>query len=78
MACPHRTLVTRLLKGLTQIVSISVVQWHMDDGGWRFINKEEASKRLSQSDILNGTEDYLYGFERLKQLYFKADPQYSG
>ncbi|CUM52545.1 unnamed protein product [Debaryomyces tyrocola] len=80
MACPwaHRTLVTRVLKGLTQIISVSVVHWHMDDGGWRFINKEEASKRSSQGDILNGTEDHLYRFERLKQLYFKADPQYSG
>ena len=80
MACPwaHRTLITRVLKGLTQIISVSVVHWHMDNNGWRFINKEEASKRTSNSDILNGTEDHLYGFDRIKQLYFKADPEYSG
>ena len=42
------------------------------------MNKEEASKRSSKSDILNGTEDHLYGFDRFKQLYFKADPEYAG
>ena len=80
MACPwaHRTLATRVLKGLTQIISVSVVHWHMDNNGWRFMNKEEASKRSSKSDILNGTEDHLYGFDRFKQLYFKADPEYAG
>jgi putative glutathione S-transferase len=80
MACPwaHRTLITRVLKGLTQIISVSVVHWHMDNNGWRFMNKEEASKRSSNSDILNGTEDHLHGFDRIKQLYFKADPEYSG
>lgn len=80
MACPwaHRTLVARVLKGLTQIISASVVHWHMDENGWRFIDNEENNRRSSQADILNGTEDHLYGFERLKQVYLKADPEYSG
>lgn len=80
LACPwaHRTLITRVLKGLTLIISVSIVHWHMDNNGWRFINKEEIDQRKSHSDTLNGTEDHLYGFERIKQLYFKADPNYAG
>ena len=37
----HRTLITRRLKGLTSIIGLSVVHWHMDDKGWRFPTKEE-------------------------------------
>lgn len=39
LACPwaHRTLITRALKGLTSVIGISVVHWHLDEKGWRFI-----------------------------------------
>lgn len=79
-ACPwaHRALITRKLKGLTNIIGLSVVHWHMDENGWRFINEEEKSTRTKASDHSNGTEDHLYGFDRIKQLYFKADPDYEG
>ena len=37
-ACPwaHRTLILRELKGLTESVSVSVVNWRLGGGGWSF------------------------------------------
>lgn len=71
-ACPwaHRTLLTRALKGLTLIIGLTVVHWHMDDKGWRFATPE---------DKVPGTlAEPFYGFDRLRQLYFKANPEYAG
>lgn len=78
-ACPwaHRVLITRVLKGLTSILGLSIVHWHMDDKGWRFINKEELNSRVKATDVSNGTEDHLYNLERIRDLYFKADPNYN-
>ena len=73
-ACPwaNRALITRYLKGLTAIITVSVVHWHMDDKGWRF-NDDKSAKTDE-----NGTVDDLYDFSRLSQLYYKANPDYSG
>ncbi|EER36156.1 extracellular matrix protein 4 [Candida tropicalis MYA-3404] len=78
-ACPwaHRTLITRRLKGLTSIIGLSIVHWHMDDKGWRFPTKEELGS-LKTDDLSLGTPDHLYDFSRLRELYFKADPNYVG
>ncbi|RCK62480.1 Glutathione S-transferase omega-like 2 [Candida viswanathii] len=78
-ACPwaHRTLITRRLKGLTSIIGLSIVHWHMDDKGWRFPTKEEL-KALPADDLSLGTPDHVYDFARLRELYFKADPNYVG
>ncbi|KAK6460582.1 glutathione S-transferase [Scheffersomyces coipomensis] len=78
--CPwaHRTLITRALKGLTGVISVSIVHWLLDDKGWKFTNSEESvSFALKNKDSL-GTEDHLYGYDRLRQLYFKAEPEYAG
>lgn len=71
-ACPwaSRTLIVRVLKGLTGIIGLSVVHWHMDDKGWRFATAEDACD--------GATADNLYGFKRLSELYFKANPTYDG
>ncbi|EGW34419.1 extra cellular matrix protein [Spathaspora passalidarum NRRL Y-27907] len=80
LACPwaHRTLITRYLKGLTSIIGLSIVHWHMDSQGWRFINKEELASLKQKDDVSLGTVDHLYNFERIRQLYFKAEPDYNG
>lgn len=80
LACPwaHRTLIARFLKGLTQIIGVSVVHWHLDSNGWRFINDEEEKQRKGSSDVSFGTREPFYGFDRLRQLYFKANPNYTG
>lgn len=71
-ACPwaHRTLITRVLKGLTGIIGVTVVHWHMDNNGWRFATPEEK--------VPDATAEPFYGFQRVKELYFKANPNYEG
>jgi putative glutathione S-transferase len=63
-ACPwaHRTLIGRELKGLQDVISVSVVEPVMTQG-WHF------------SDAL---PDHLFGFQYLHQLYTAADPGYTG
>lgn len=46
----------------------------MDDKGWRFNTPEE----VSDKSTVTGTGDKLYGFLRLRELYFKAQPDYEG
>ena len=74
-ACPwaHRTLITRILKGLTNIIGVTVVHWHMDNNGWRFATKEEGL-----TEAIDSTPDPLYNFKRIKELYFKANSNYQG
>ena len=38
LACPwaHRTLIFRTLKGLEEMISLSVVHWYMAENGWTF------------------------------------------
>ena len=64
LACPWacRTLIARTLKGLQDVISVSVVEPVMTQG-WCF------------SDAL---PDHLYGFQYLHQLYSAADPKYTG
>ena len=68
LACPwaHRTIIFRQLKGLENVISMSVTSWHMGENGWTF-DKEEGSS----GDALNGTQ-------RLSEIYLLADPQYTG
>lgn len=68
LACPwaHRTLIMRALKGLTEVVSVSVVNWLMLDRGWTF-------------DPGSGVvADPVMGAEALYELYVAADPTYTG
>ena len=64
LACPwaHRTLIARVLKGLQDVISVSVVEPVMTQG-WSF------------SEAL---PDHLHGFQWLHQAYTAADPQYTG
>ncbi|WP_170550868.1 glutathione S-transferase family protein [Ruegeria atlantica] len=68
-ACPwaHRTLIFRELKGLSDLISVSVVHPDMLDKGWTF-----------ETDDHGATGDTLYGFDYAHQIYTKADPVYSG
>ena len=68
LACPwaHRTLIFRALKGLEDMISISVVHWYMADNGWTFQPGDGTTP-----DTVNGAE-YLY------QVYTAAKPDYSG
>ncbi len=68
LACPwaHRTLIFRQLKGLQNIIGVTVVDPHMLENGW-----ELNGERGSDQDEINA-HDYLY------QLYLQAQPDYQG
>ncbi|ODV92842.1 hypothetical protein CANCADRAFT_147691 [Tortispora caseinolytica NRRL Y-17796] len=70
-ACPWatRALITRQLKGLTDVISLSVVHWHMDENGWRFAEPDEDPDCIP---------DTVNGFKRLRELYLQQNPDYSG
>lgn len=68
-ACPwaHRTLIFRKLKKLEDIINVSVVHPYMDNHGWDF-----------KDSFDDATGDTLYGFERMHEIYTKAQSDYSG
>lgn len=68
-ACPwaHRALIMRRLKGLQDIISVSVVHPHMRDKGWTF-----------KKDFDGATGDDLYESDFLHQIYTRAKPRYTG
>ncbi len=67
-ACPwaHRTMIFRAIKGLTDLIDVSVVHPDMLDDGWTFTADEHG-----------GTGDTLYGLRFARELYQRADPQVS-
>ncbi|KAK1999090.1 glutathione S-transferase [Colletotrichum falcatum] len=75
-ACPwaHRTLIVHKLKGLEEVISFSVVHWHLDiETGWRFPTSSEA-----EVDGENVVPDPLHDdFTLLRQIYLETDPNYS-
>jgi putative glutathione S-transferase len=68
LACPwaHRTLIFRSLKGLADMIDVSVVNPIMKEHGWTFQPGYQCSA------------EPLYGFEFMHQLYTKAMPDYTG
>lgn len=67
-ACPwaHRTLIFRALKGLEEIISVSVVHPLMPEESWVF------------GDYPGATEDHINQAEYLHENYLKADPDFKG
>jgi glutathionyl-hydroquinone reductase len=67
-ACPwaHRTLIMRQLKGLTDVISISVVQPLMAENGWEF------------SDFPGTIADTVNHTQYLRDIYVFADANYTG
>ena len=68
LACPwaNRTLIFRHLKGLEEMIGLSVVHWRMAEHGWTFAEDDGVIP-----DPFNDA-DYLY------QVYLAANPEYSG
>jgi len=68
-ACPwaHRTLIMRRLKGLEQMIDVSVVHPLMLNHGWTFA-----------TDFDGATGDQLFDYEYYYQIYTRADANYSG
>ncbi len=74
LACPwaHRTLIFRQLKGLEDLITVSVVHPDMHDKGWSFNHNEESAK------LYGTTGDNLYGDSFIAEKYLAQDPSYSG
>ncbi|PCH35131.1 hypothetical protein WOLCODRAFT_139753 [Wolfiporia cocos MD-104 SS10] len=70
-ACPWatRTLIMRHLKGLEDIIDVSIVSPRMGENGWPFATVDPFPK---------ATADPLYNSSHVKELYFRADPDYGG
>lgn len=68
LACPwaHRTLIFRKLKGLEDLISVSVVHWLMRDRGWTFEPGEGV------------IPDPLFNAQVLHEIYTKAESTYTG
>ena len=67
-ACPwaHRALIFRALKGLENVISVSVVHPLMPAESWVF------------GDYPGATEDHINHAEYLYENYLKADPDFDG
>ncbi|AZU03194.1 hypothetical protein X907_0649 [Glycocaulis alkaliphilus] len=68
LACPwaHRTLIFRHLKGLEEMIPVSVVHWLMKENGWTF------------KDGPGVIPDPLHGADYMYQVYTAAKSDYSG
>ncbi|KAG7544270.1 hypothetical protein FFLO_03309 [Filobasidium floriforme] len=75
-ACPwaHRTLIVRKLKGLEDFFDVSYVHPHMLSNGWKF---SIPGGKVPSEDFPQATEDKLFGSKYMKEIYFKADPEYN-
>ena len=69
--CPwaSRTLIVRKLKGLEDIITVSIVSPRMDSNGWPF----------ARVDPFPGAEDDpIYNARYLKDVYLSVEPHYQG
>lgn len=68
LACPwaHRTVIMRALKGLEDVVSMSIVEPLYGPHGWRF-----GTSPGTTPDTANGASE-------LADIYLRADPRYTG
>lgn len=55
------------MKGLEDVIQLIICDFELGEGGWAFTGKHGSAEK-----------DPLYGFTKLSQLYYKADPKYGG
>ncbi|EFA80513.1 putative glutathione S-transferase [Heterostelium album PN500] len=67
-ACPwsDRTALVRKLKGLEDVIGLSVTDWFLGSEGWHFSERQDC------------IPDNINHFTHVKQLYLATDPQYAG
>lgn len=62
-------MIARKLKGLEDIISVNVVDWYLGPDGWSFTTPDK---------VPGATPDEVFGAKLLREIYFKAEPEYSG
>ncbi|KAI5476729.1 Glutathione S-transferase [Pseudohyphozyma bogoriensis] len=89
-ACPwaHRTLITRKLKGLDEVIDLSIVHPHMGAKGWSFYPplRDEDGHYVQANGEDVGSDDGIAGVipdlvhhaKFLRELYFLAEKNYDG
>jgi len=72
LACPwaHRTLVVRKLKGLEDLIGVTVVSPHLGELGWPFASSHQFPG--AETDPLHPA------YKHLRELYLSVNPDYSG
>ncbi|KAF8320447.1 glutathione S-transferase [Clavulina sp. PMI_390] len=70
-ACPwaHRTLITRKLKGLEELIDVTAVSPYMGDLGWPF---------GPTAPFPAAEADPLYDSKHIRDLYFRVNAEYKG
>lgn len=68
LACPwaHRTLIFRALKGLADLIPVSVTHWHMGENGWGFAPGPGV------------VPDPIFHARHLHEVYTAAKPDFTG
>lgn len=61
----HRTNIVRSLKGLEGIIQLAVMDFELTPNGWMFTGRDGSDEK-----------DPVYGFKYIRELYWKADPNY--
>jgi len=63
-------MIVRELKGLQDIIGTTVVHYHLTENGWKFPETED--------ECPGAQPDPLYGAKFLREIYFRAQPDYEG
>ena len=74
LACPwaHRTLLFRQLKGLEDLITVSVVHPDMFENGWSFNHDKDSAA------LYGTTGDDLFASAFMFERYFEKSPDYAG
>ena len=77
LACPwaSRTVIFRKLKGLEEVIGMTVVDPIRDEKGWAF---RDPDKKWDDTEVVPPSTDPVNGFHYLSEAYSATDPNFDG
>jgi glutathionyl-hydroquinone reductase len=77
LACPwaSRTVIFRKLKGLEEVIGMTVVDPIRDEKGWAF---RDPDKKWDDTEVVPPSTDPVNGFHYLSEAYAATDPKFDG
>jgi glutathionyl-hydroquinone reductase len=77
LACPwaSRTVIFRKLKGLEEVIGMTVVDPIRDERGWAF---RDPDKKWDDTEVVPRSTDPINGFKYLSEAYAATDPNFDG